>query len=113
MQLRPSRPFPDGALFQRRSGERHKRHGPGSFDGRSQHPLMFGTIAGNPPGSDFAPFGCEIPQSLRFFVVNYQAAVGTESANLPPVERAPHLAFACGSTKSICHDLTFFPIFLG
>jgi hypothetical protein len=65
---------------------------------------MFGTIAGNSPGSDFAPFSCKIPQRFCFFVVNNQAAVGAKPADFSPVERASHFASSCGPAKSFCHD---------
>jgi len=55
------------------------------LDGYSDHPLMLGTVSGNPAGDDLASLRCEQPQSPRVLIVNHQAAVCTVATNLPPV----------------------------
>ena len=54
---------------------------PGSLDLPSEHPLVFGTGACDPPGNDFPAFRNELLQVFAVFVINYHIIVHTEPAD--------------------------------
>jgi len=60
----------------------------GPLNSHRQHPLVFGTVAGNPARCNLASFGCKVPDNLDIFVIDGQAAVSTEFTYLSSMIRS-------------------------
>jgi hypothetical protein len=71
-------------------------NGSRTLDGMGQCPLMFGTGARNSPRYDLSPFGGEILERSRIFVIDYKALVCTESAHFTPVKNSFFLSSGAG-----------------
>ena len=78
----------------------------GTLHGQGQFPLVFGTVAGNPPGDDLAAFGNEIAQCFGIFVIYLQFTVYTEPADFAPMKSAS-FASKCHSSCSFHSQLVF------
>ena len=66
--------------------EWQQSHIPGPLDGQSHHPLMLGTVAGDPAWRDFTPFGCKIPEGPGVLIIDYKTAIRTELTYLSSVK---------------------------
>jgi len=66
---------------------RHQGNGPCTFDRSSQLSLVLGAIAGHPPWNDLAAFCGKKPKRPRIFIINGNATISTESANLSPAKK--------------------------
>jgi hypothetical protein len=86
--LPQEKPVPMISLDVVNGGERQQGNLPRSFHGKRQHPLMLGTVAGNPSRNDLAPFRNKITQSFRIFVIYLEFTVDTETADLATMECA-------------------------
>lgn len=67
---------------------------------------MLCAIAGNPAGKYLSTLRREIPQCVTVFVINYYTAVGTESADFPPVKGPLTFGFICRYRH--CHPLQYY-----
>lgn len=64
------------------AGEGQQRHVTRSFNGDRQPPLMFGTRAGFPPGTDAAIIIDEAAEGVHIFPLDFLDLIDTESAHL-------------------------------
>ena len=65
---------------------RHQGNGPCTFDGSGQFSLVLGAIAGYPPRDDLAAFCGKKPERPRVLVIDGNAGINTEPANLSPAK---------------------------
>ena len=68
-------------------GEWQNRNVTRSFDRRCHLPLVLCTVARDPPGNDFSPFGNKISEDSRVLIIDVHFLIGAESTNLAPDER--------------------------
>ena len=64
---------------------------------------MFGTASRNSSGYDFAAFGEKIFKCLWIFVIDYEAGVGTEAANLAAMINSFFSSYISVSSYGCCH----------
>jgi hypothetical protein len=67
---------------------RHQGNGPCTFDLNGQFSLVLGAITGYPPRDDLAAFCSKKPERPRVLIIDGNAGISTEPANLSPSKQS-------------------------
>lgn len=72
-----------------------KSNVPGPFNSHCKHSLMFCTVPGDPPGYNFTPLSCKIPEHLNILIIYNYFTVCAEPADFSSmVSHSPTAASA-------------------